>query len=240
MKHFNWINIRLFLMILLVIGLFSFTSIRNSNQKIKKIEVKIIDQNMPLLKPEMVNKLLIEKNQDLKTITKDDLDLNKLEKTVGKQHFVEQADVFITVDGVLKAVVKQKIPVGRMMEAQGSFYLDSEGNRMPVSNNFTARVPLVSGSILAVDKEKFAEILNKIEADDFLKKNITSVQVLPNGSLIMENRNYNYKIDFGRTINIDKKFKNYKAFFQKAVNDSLLKNYKRINLKFTQQVVCIK
>ena len=111
---------------------------------------------------------------------------------------------------------------------------------MPVSNNFTARVPLVSGAILAVDKEKFAEILNKIEADDFLKKNITSVQVLPNGSLIMENRNYNYKIDFGRTINIDKKFKNYKAFFQKAVNDSLLKNYKRINLKFTQQVVCIK
>lgn len=240
MKHFNWINIRLFLMILLVIGLFSFTSIRNSNQKIKKIEVKIIDQNMPFLKPEMVNKLLIEKNQDLKTITKDDLDLNKLEKTVGKQHFVEQADVFITVDGVLKAVVKQKTPVGRMMEAQGSFYLDSEGNRMPVSNNFTARVPLVSGAILAVDKEKFAEILNKIEADDFLKKNITSVQVLPNGSLIMENRNYNYKIDFGRTINIDKKFKNYKAFFQKAVNDSLLKNYKRINLKFTQQVVCIK
>jgi cell division protein FtsQ len=56
----------------------------------------------------------------------------------------------------------------------------------------------------------------------------------------MENRNYDYKIDFGRTINIDKKFKNYKAFFQKAVNDSLLKNYKRINLKFTQQVVCIK
>ena len=123
MKHFNWINIRLFLMILLVIGLFSFTSIRNSNQKIKKIEVKIIDQNMPLLKPEMVNKLLIEKNQDLKTITKDDLDLNKLEKIVGKQHFVEQADVFITVDGVLKAVVKQKTPVGRMMEAQGSFIL---------------------------------------------------------------------------------------------------------------------
>jgi cell division protein FtsQ len=62
---------------------------------------------MPFLKPEMVNKLLIEKNQDTKTIHKDDLDLNKLEKSVSKQQFVEKADVFVTVDGVLKAVVKQ-------------------------------------------------------------------------------------------------------------------------------------
>ena len=36
------------------------------------------------------------------------------------------------------------------------------------------------------------------------------------------------------------KIKNYKAFFQKAVSDSTLNKYKRINLKFTKQVVCIK
>jgi cell division protein FtsQ len=56
----------------------------------------------------------------------------------------------------------------------------------------------------------------------------------------MQNRNYDYTIDFGKIINIDRKFKNYKAFFQKAVLDSTLNNYKKINLKFTQQVVCIK
>lgn len=240
MRYFNFQNIRLVVIFLILIGLFSFTSFRNSQRKIKKIEVEIIDNNMPFLKPEMVNKLLIEKNQDAKTIHKDDLDLNKLEKSVSKQQFVEKADVFVTVDGVLKAVVKQKSPVGRVVAEDSSFYIDSEGNRMPVSENFAARVPLISGGIFNVEKEKFAEVLQKISDDDFLKKNIISVQILPNGSLVMENRNYDFKIDFGRTINIDKKFKNYKAFFQKAVNDSLLKNYKRINLKFTQQVVCIK
>ena len=240
MKIFSWINIRLVLMIITVIALFSFTSHRNDRRKIKKIEVVFIGENQLFLKPETVNKLLIEKNDDLKTISKDGLDLNKLEKSVSKQQFVEKADVFVTVDGVLKAVVKQKSPVGRVVAEDSSFYIDSEGNRMPVSENFAARVPLISGGIFNVDKEKFAEVLQKINDDDFLKKNIISVQILPNGSLVMENRNYDYKIDFGRTINIDKKFKNYKAFFQKAVNDSLLKNYKRINLKFTQQVVCIK
>lgn len=192
------------------------------------------------LLPTMVNKLLIEKNEHSKTITKEGLDLKKLEKSVNNNDFVQKSEVFVSVDGVLKAVVKQKTPVGRVVSETGSFYVDYEGNRMPLSENYSARVPLVSGKIDAVENEKLSEVLKMIYEDDFLKKNIIGVQVVPNGNLIMQNRNYDYTIDFGKIINIDRKFKNYKAFFQKAVSDSTLNNYKKINLKFTQQVVCIK
>lgn len=240
MKIFNWTNIRLMLMIILVISMFSFTSYRNEHRKIKKTEVIFVGENTLFLEAETVNKLLIEKNQDLKTFNKLDLDLKKLESSINKQKMVEKADVFVSVDGILKAEVKQKTPLGRVFDDTGSFYIDYEGNRMPLSDNYTARVPLVSGGITVVKKEKLSEVLRAIAEDEFLKKNIIGVQVLPNGSLVMANRNYDYKIDFGRTINIDKKFNNYKAFFQKAVSDSTLNKYKRINLKFTKQVVCIK
>ncbi|MFN3753415.1 cell division protein FtsQ/DivIB [Flavobacterium sp.] len=240
MKIFTWTNIRLVLMISVVIFLFSFTSHRNAMRKIKKTEVVFVGENSLFLKPETVNKLLIEKNQDLKTINKDGLDLNKLEKSVNNHQMIQKADVFVSVDGVLKAVVEQKTPVGRVFDETGSFYIDYEGNKMPLSDNYTARVPLLSGEITAVKKEKLSEVLGMIAEDDFLRKNIIGVQVLPNGSLIMANRNYDYQIDFGRTINIERKFKNYKAFFQKAVLDSTLDMYRRINLKFTKQVVCIK
>ena len=240
MKVFTWINIRLVLMITLVIFLFSFTSHRNAMRKVKKTEVVFVGENSLFLKSETVNKLLIEKNQDLKTINKDGLDLNKLEKSINNHQMIQKADVFVSVDGVLKAVVEQKTPVGRVFDKTGSFYIDYEGNKMPLSDNYTARVPLLSGEITAVKKEKLSEVLKMIAEDDFLKKNIIGVQVLPNGSLIMANRNYDYQIDFGITINIDRKFKNYKAFFQKAVLDSTLDQYRRINLKFTKQVVCIK
>ncbi|MCF6130969.1 cell division protein FtsQ/DivIB [Flavobacterium wongokense] len=240
MKIFNWTNIRLVLMVIAVIALFSFTSYRNEHRKIKKTEVVFVGENALFLKPEMVNKLLIEKNQDLKTFDKVDLDLKKLETSINKQQMVQKADVFVSVDGVLKAVVKQKTPVGRVFDETGSFYIDYEGNKMPLSDNYTARVPLLSGEITVVKKEKLSEVLRMINEDEFLKKNIIGVQVLPNGSLIMANRNYDFQIDFGRTINIEKKFKNYKAFFQKAVSDSTLTKYKKINLKFTKQVVCIK
>ena len=240
MKIFTWVNIRLVLMISLVIFLYSFTSYRNDMRKIKKTEVIFVGENNLFLKTETVNKLLIEKNKDLKTLNKVDLDLNKLEKSISQHDMIQKAEVFVSVDGVLKAVVKQKAPIGRVFDETGSFYVDNEGNKMPLSENYTARVPLLSGEINVVKKEKLSEVLRIINQDDFLKKNIIGVQVLPSGSLIMENRNYDFQIDFGRTINIDRKFNNYKAFFQKAVLDSTLNKYKRINLKFTKQVVCIK
>ena len=231
---------RLVLMILLVILLYSFSSYKNEHRKIKKTEVIFVGENTLFMKEEMVNKLLIEKNRDIQTLNKVDLDLKKLELSINNQQMVEKADVFVSVDGVLKATVKQKTPVGRVFDQTGSFYIDYEGNKMPLSDNYTARVPLVSGEITVVKKEKLSEVLRMIAEDEFLKKNIIGVQVLPNGSLVMANRNYDYQIDFGRTINIEKKFNNYKAFFQKAVSDSTLNKYKRINLKFTKQVVCIK
>ena len=51
---------------------------------------------------------------------------------------------------------------------------------------------------------------------------------------------YFFKIEFGKMINEEQKFKNYKAFFQKAVLDTMLDNYKKINLRFTHQVICTK
>jgi cell division protein FtsQ len=51
--------------------------------------------------------------------------------------------------------------------------------------------------------------------DDFLKKNIISIEIMPNG-IKMFNRNYNYQIDFGNITDMEQKFKDYKAFFKSS------------------------
>ena len=240
MKLFNWTNIRLVLMFSLVIFLFSFTSNRNNNRKLSKSVVIFVGDNAPFVDQETVNKLLIENNKDAKSIGKDKLDLNRLEKALNAQGMIEKSDVFVSIDGVLKAVVKQKTPTARVFDGDNSFYIDYEGDKMPLSANFTARVPLVSGEINKKNSEELAELFRIIYDDAFLKKNIIGVQIMPNGSLKMLNRNYNYQIDFGGTIRMKAKFNNYKAFFQKAVLDSSLYKYKIIDLRFEQQVVCTK
>jgi len=224
----------------LVIFLFSFTSNRNSHRKLKKSEVIFVGENNDFVKQETVNKLLIENKSDVHTIAKEDLNLNKLEKSINQHPMIEKSDVFVTVDGVLKVMVKQKTPIARVFDELGSFYIDYEGNTMPLSEINTARVPLVSGEITNKNKKELSKILKIIYDDEFLKKNIIGVQILSGDELMMTNRNFDYQIDFGKMINVDRKFKNYKAFFQKAVLDSTLYKYKKINLRFTQQVVCTK
>lgn len=240
MKLFNWTNIRLILMFVLVIFLFSFTSNRNEKRKLTKSVVVFVDDNAPFVKQETVNKLLIENKRDASDIEKDKLDLNKVEKSINAHEMIEKSDVFVSIDGVLKAVVKQKTPIARFVDGESSFYIDYEGDKMPLSANFTARVPLVSGVINKKNNEDLARLFRTIYDDDFLKKNIIGVQIMPNGSLKMLNRNFNFQIDFGRIINVERKFKNYKAFFQKTVLDSSLYKYSKIDLRFTEQVVCTK
>ena len=240
MKLFNWTNIRLLLMFVLVIFLFSFTSKRNENRKLKKSVILFVGNTEPFVKQETVNKLLIENNEGVSSIQKVNLDLNKLEKNLNAQEMIEKSDVYVSIDGVLKAVVRQKTPIARIFDNEGSFYIDYEGNRMPLSTNFTARVPLVSGGINKNNNEDLAQLLRIIHDDPFLKKNIIGIEIMPNGSLKMHNRNFDFQIDFGKLINMERKFKNYKAFFQKAVLDSSLYKYKKIDLRFTEQVVCTK
>ena len=240
MKLFSWANIRLVLMFALVIFLFSFTSKRNEERKLTKSKVIFLNDSVTFIKHEMVNKLLIENKRDASSIQKDKLDLNKLEKSINSNPMIEKSEVFVTIDGVLKAVVKQKTPIARVFNDEGSFYIDYQGNIMPLSDEFTARVPIISGEISKENKGNFDKLLRFVYKDDFLKKNIIGIQILPDGSLKMMNRNFDYEIEFGKIVNVKRKFSNYKAFFQKAVLDSSLQNYKKINLRFIQQVVCTK
>lgn len=244
MKKFNWknlwINVRLVLMIGLVLFLYSFTSKRNNARKTEKTIVEFVNKAELFVSYETVNKLLIEKGKELKTIGKDKVVLNELEKILNEHDMIQKSEVFVSIDGVLKAMVTQRTPIARIFNEEGSFYIDSKGNRMPLSKIQTARLPLVLGEINGKNEKEMYDLLWFIYNDDFLKKNITGIEILPSGSLKMTNRNYNYEIEFGKTIEVQRKFDNYKAFFQKAVHDTLIDKYKVINLKFTQQVVCTK
>jgi cell division protein FtsQ len=213
---------------------------RNYERKIAKTEVVFLGDDNLFITSETVNKMLIEKNQQPQNLQKEKLDLNKLEKRLDNHNMIEKSEVFVSVEGVLKIVVKQKIPIARIFDLDSSFYFDYQGNKMPLSNNYSSRVPLVTGEINAIKRADLTELFRIIQKDDFLKKNIIGVQIYPNGAVIMASRNYDYQIDFGRLINVEQKLKNYKAFYQKAVSDSSIVKYKKINLIYTQQVVCTK
>lgn len=239
MKKLNWNNIRLVLMLIAVVFLYAFGLERNKKRIVSAPKIEFVGESRLFITEDSVNKLLIENFGPKKTITKENLVLKKLESVLINHPIIEQAEVFVTTNGELKAQVKQKTPIARMIKTNSSFYIDYQGDTMPLSNNYTARVPLVLAD-LKENKEKLVRVLRYIYDDDFLKKNIIGVEVLSDDNILMRNRNYNFNIDFGKPENIEQKFNNYKAFFQKASQDSLIEKYSKVNLRFTKQVVCTK
>lgn len=237
----EWIiNIQLVLLLVTVIFLYSFASKKNENRKISKPIIEIENKNCPLVTHEMVNKLLIENFGSTFNIAKENLALKKIENTLNSHHSIAASQVYVSVNGKVKTTIKQKLPIARVINFSSSYYIDNKGSKILLSNNFSARVPLVIGDLNASNNKHITALLNQILEDSFLMKNIIGIKINPDNSLILKNRNYSFEIDFGKAVNIEKKLKNYEAFFQKAVHDTLLENYKKINLKFTKQVVCTK
>ncbi|MCL7765271.1 cell division protein FtsQ [Polaribacter sp. Z014] len=188
----------------------------------------------------MVDKLLIQNDSTVKNQAKSVINLYSLEKTVSENPYVENAAVFLTISGTLKTIIKQRTPVARIINKKDSYYIDKEGLKIPLSPNYTARVLLVSG----VDKdEEIKEILPLITVvleDDFLQKEVVGIEKLTNGEYQFPVRSGNYKIDFGNLTEMDVKFKKLKAFYNKAFVDKTIEEYKTINLKYHNQVVCAK
>lgn len=234
------INIQLIAILGLAVFLYSFATNRNNKRKIAKPQIELLNAESPFVTHEMVNNLLIDNFGGSFSIQKDRVNLKKIEQNINKHNLIESSQVFLSVNGSFKTVIKQKIPIARVFYNNDSFYIDYKGNKMPLSDNFTARVPLVYGDINSRYNQNLVVLLQTIYHDNFLKKNIIGLNIASDGSIIMKNRNYSYDIIFGRPIHINKKYDNYKAFFQKAVQDTLIDNYKKINLKFTKQVVCTK
>ncbi|MFP5439495.1 MAG: cell division protein FtsQ/DivIB [Bacteroidia bacterium] len=239
MKKIDWNNIRLIAMLGVAVFLYSFSAYRNENRNVKQQEI-VFAETQTFITKEEVNKLLKQNFGTLTSVKKVQLDLGKVEKSICENPMVGRAEVYATVDGKLVAEITQKKPVARIFEGNKSYYLDYEGNVMPLSENETARVPLLTGNLKAVEAKRLTKLLKYIYDDNFLKKNITGLEVHPEGNIVMGARGYDFDIVFGSPINIDRKFDNYKAFLQDAIKDTLTEKYKTINLKFTQQVVCTK
>jgi len=229
--------------ILLVVSLsllYSFASQRNLQKKVKDIKIEFSGENTNFLTISMVDKLLIQNTKNVSNLKKSVIDLYGLEDQVNKNPYVAESSVFMHINGTIKTIVKQRSPIARVLHEDTSYYIDKQGVKIPLSLIHSARVLLISGVDKSEDFKEIIALVTTILDDDFLKKEIVEIHKLDNEEYQFSVRSGNYKIDFGKLINIDIKFKKLKAFYNKAFLDKTIYEYKTINVKFHNQVVCTK
>ncbi|WP_299677068.1 hypothetical protein [uncultured Dokdonia sp.] len=234
----NWNYIKLSGLLLLTVLLYAFASHRNSTRTVAKVAIQFEDESTPFVTRNTVDKLLIQSEGNVTGMPKEKLALNEMESRVKSHPIVKNADVYVTVAGTVGVAIEQRKPIARVY-GNTSFYIDQEGEEMPLSENFSARVPIVNG-ITKKDIPTITQLILYIKNDDFLNKHIIGVNKQKDNQYVLIPRKLNYKIVLGEVTSLEHKLNNYKAFYQKATKDKTLSVYKLINLKYANQVVCKK
>ncbi|NOQ91082.1 MAG: cell division protein FtsQ, partial [Flavobacteriaceae bacterium] len=86
-------------------------------------------------------------------------------------------------------------------------------------------------------------LAKKIRNDDFLRKQIIGIHQIEGKNpkqFELKTREGEQIIIFGDLKRMESKIKKLKVFYKKVMLDGSLNNYKTINLKFNNQVVCTK
>ncbi|WP_366140773.1 hypothetical protein [uncultured Algibacter sp.] len=229
----------MFVLLGIVVFLFAFATVKNAAREVSNPNIKFVGENNLFITNETVSKLLIQNQDGVKNVLKETLDLNQLEEALNSNPMIKSAEVYISVNGGLNAEIEQKTPLARV-STNASYYIDDEGSFMPLSNNYSARVPLVTGYVEKNNLKNLYKIVNKIKNDEFLRKHVIEIHQNINNTIYLKLRRCNFIVQLGRLEYLDKKINNLKVFYKKNLKEKTLNSYSIVNLQFDNQVVCTK
>jgi cell division protein FtsQ len=177
------------------------------------------------------------------------INIKLFEKQLEKNAFVEDAQIYSDMRGNIFAAIVQKQPLLRIINNNGvSYYLDVNGEKLPLSNNFTPRVIVATGYIETnnnpvVDSSRLKQlfdIVKFIQNDKFLWALCEQIDVLQNGDMEIIPKTGKYRFIIGDTNELEAKFKRLKIFYTEVLKNDTVQYNNIINLKYHNQIICTK
>jgi cell division protein FtsQ len=189
-----------------------------------------------------------------------EIDLPEIEDRLRNIPSVAHAEVYHTMDGMLHVKVRQREPIVRVFDRDGSsFYIDRDGYTMPVQPNHTARVLVVTGAIRdrgAVEGVRSVyendSLMRASRADDihrlalfirddpFWSALIDQVVVTPEGEFELVPKVGSQRVLLGDGSAMEQRFNKLRTFYEKGIPRADWRRYARIDLRFADQIVCTK
>lgn len=176
--------------------------------------------------------------------------LKKLESELEKNIWVKAAELFFDNNEVLRVNVQEREPVARVFTVGGNtFYIDHELAMLPLSEKFSARLPVFTNfpsdtkvlskadsSLLAAIKD----ISLAIQKDSFRMALIDQVDITPAREFEMIPKIGNQLIVFGNGSDAEEKLSKLQLFYKEVMVKAGWNNYSVINVQYKNQVVAKK
>lgn len=219
----------------------TFASVKLGEVECKGIQV-VVDgaEDNAFIDEEEVRKVIERGYGDIFARKIASVDKDSVEKILAGHPVVKSAQVYYSLDGYFHVEITQRKPVLRVMSGEG-YYVDEDGKIMPLSGKYTSRVIVVTGSV----SRKFAcnglySFVMKIRDDHFWNALFEQIVVTKNDEIALVPKVGQFRIVIGDLTDVDRKMENLRLFLRKGVALRGWNVYKEINLKFENQIVCVK
>ena len=232
------LSVSLFVYLIIVL---TFVSAKLGEVKCKGVQVVVDDTGENAFIDEDDVLQLIKRNYgELKNVNVVDIDKDSMECVLVRNSVIKSAQVYYSLDGYFHVEITQRKPVLRVMSGEG-YYVDEDGKVMPLSRKYTSRVVVATGNI----SRNFAcnglyPFVMGLKNDGFWDALIEQIVVANGNEVILIPKVGNFRIVVGELENVEKKMENLRLFLQEGIALKGWNVYKEINLKFENQIVCIK
>ncbi|GAB1474721.1 cell division protein FtsQ/DivIB [Bacteroidota bacterium] len=231
------------------------TSAEISKLKCKQIKVTILDSAINrFVTPEEIKELVRLEGITVNESKIRHINQFELENLLNNKTAVKSSQVYVTGKGELMVEVRQRRPILRLETVNGGFYMDETAYLFPLMRSFTSYVPVVTGNIPLTltpgfrgesDKKsiwahKIKEMGLFLERERFWNSMIEQIYIDSTGTLELTPRVGKFEIVFGEPENIEFKFKKLEAFYTKVIPATGWEIYNRVDLRFSNQLVCKK
>lgn len=191
-----------------------------------------------------------------------DIEVERIEKVISETPGVKDVDVYKLNNGELSLEINQSRPIARIITNSGlvSFYLDEEGNTMPLSKTYIARVPVFSGEIyydnnvvlnatqvLANDSlrnihtiDDIYLVAKAIDESELIKLQTLQVFVNRKTEFEITPRVGRNRLMLGSSEKIEDKLARLDQFYTTVIKPKELNNFDTISVKYNNQIVCSK
>jgi len=245
-----------------VVVLLGFINIEQSDRPVRKISINITyGKADKLITISDIDSLLRKSRGELKGKPLGIINTAAIANLIRTQAYVSNVDVYETNEGYLNIDISQREPILRIVnQYQEGFYLDRDGNPLPLNSNYPAHVLVANGFIkdsfikntrlrvsLSDDPNRQDSLLTGLfklavflTGDPYFRTAIDQIYVNEWQEVELIPRKGNHVVLLGDTEDMEGKLKKLFIFYTKGLNEIGWNKYQIINIKYKNQVVCSK
>ncbi len=222
---------------------------KKNDGHINGIDIKIsgIQNNYFIDKSEVLKILEKVNGKKLEKSTISSLDLTRMENHLAKSEWIRKAELFFDNNKILQVKISEREPIARLFTESGSsFYIDGSLNRLPLSDKFSARLPVFTSfpTDVKILKKRDSALLYEVKilseyinAHPFWMAQIDQIDISSEGHFDLIPKLGNQIIRFGDAANYEQKFNKLLAFYKQVETKVGWNKYSVLDVQYKNQVV---